>query len=71
MILSNFLFRQTHDKSNPHEVIPILFNMYNTLFENYYNIEIKDKYLVQTRSQTAATGVTLPEVHGAKKMSEH
>ena len=35
MILSDFLSRQTHDNSNPHEVIPISFNMYNTLYKNY------------------------------------
>ena len=27
MILSNFLSRQKHDESNPHETIPILLNM--------------------------------------------
>ena len=52
MILSNILFRQTHNDSNPQEVIPILFNMCNTLYENYYNIELEDKYLFQMRSQT-------------------
>ena len=29
MILSDFLSRQTHDVSHPHEVIAVLFNMYN------------------------------------------
>ena len=29
MILSDFLSRQTHDESNPHEIIPISFNIYN------------------------------------------
>ena len=52
----------------PHEIIPILFNMYNTLYQNYYSIEIEDQYLVQMWSQTKATGITLPEVHSAKKM---
>ena len=42
MILSEFLSRQTHDDSNPHEAIPISFNMYNTLYENYYSMEIED-----------------------------
>ena len=42
MILNDFLSRQTHDDSNPHEIIPILFNMYNTLYENYFSIEIED-----------------------------
>ena len=40
MILSDFLCRQTHDDSNPHEIIPTPFNLYNTLCENYYSIEI-------------------------------
>ena len=33
MILSNFLLRQTHDDSNPHDIIPISFNMHNTLYK--------------------------------------
>ena len=67
MILSDFLSRQMHDTSNPHEIIPISFNMYNTLYETYYRIETTDKYLVQTHSQTKATGINLPEVHGTRK----
>ena len=39
MILSNFLSTQMHDTSNLHEIIPISFNMYNTLYETYYRIE--------------------------------
>ena len=42
MILSDFLLRQTHDDSNPHEIIPISFNMNNILYENYYSIEVED-----------------------------
>ena len=30
-MISNFLSRQTHDDSNPHEIIPISFNMYKAL----------------------------------------
>ena len=41
--------------------------MYNTLYENYYSIEI-DQYLVQMQSQTKVTGITLPEVYGAQKI---
>ena len=67
MILSDFLSRQLHDDSDPHKIIPVSFNMYNTLYETYYRIETQDQYLVQTRSQTKATGITLPEVHGTKK----
>ena len=40
MILSDFLSRQTHDDSDPHDIIPISFNMHNTLHEKYYNIEM-------------------------------
>ena len=47
MILSDFLSRQMHNTSNPHEIIPISFNMCNALFETYYRIEPADKYLVQ------------------------
>ena len=32
MILSDFLPRQTHDDSHPHEIIPISFNIYITLY---------------------------------------
>ena len=28
---------------NPHEVIPISFNMYKTLYENYYSIEMETR----------------------------
>ena len=48
MILSNFLSRQTHDDSNPHDIILISINMHITLYENYYKIETKEGYLVQT-----------------------
>ena len=51
MILSNFLSRQTHDDSDPHDIIPISFNMHNTLHERYYTIEMKERYLVQMGSQ--------------------
>ena len=38
MILSDFLSRLTHDDSNPHDIIPIFFNMHNTLPEGFYKI---------------------------------
>ena len=47
MILSDFLLRQTHGDSDPHDIIPISFNMHNTLHERYYKIETKERYLVQ------------------------
>ena len=34
MILSDFISRQAHNKSNPHDVIPISFHMYNTSYDN-------------------------------------
>ena len=46
MVLSGFLSRQ-NDDSNPHDIIPISFNMHQVLNKNYYNTE---NYLVQTRS---------------------
>ena len=48
MVLSDFLSRQKNDISNPHEIIPISFNLCQILNDNYYNTE---KYLIQTRSQ--------------------
>ena len=48
MVLSDFLLRQTHDDSDAHDVIPISFNMHKALYENYYKIEMKERYSVQT-----------------------
>ena len=70
MILSDFLSKQKIDESNPHEIIPISFNMRNVLHDRYYNIRktrIEDKYLVQTRSQSVSNSINLPEVHGVDK----
>ena len=64
MVLSDFLLRQSNDNSNPHEIIPISFNMHKVLQENYYKI---DSYLVQTRSQAKSRGIKLAEVHGMGK----
>ena len=36
MVLSDSLSRQNNDDSNPHEIIPISFNMHKVLQENYY-----------------------------------
>ena len=52
IILSDFLSRQKND-SNPHEIIPIFFNMCQVLDDNYYS----EKYLIQTRSQVKSRGV--------------
>ena len=64
MVLSDFLSRQNNDDSNTHEIIPISFNMYKILQENYYNV---DSYLLQRRSQAKSSGIKLPKVHGMKK----
>ena len=37
--------------------------MHNLLHEKYYNIGKTERYLVQMRSQTRASGITL-QVHG-------
>ena len=68
MIPSDFLWRQKHDDSNPHDIIPISFNMYNIPQERYYNLGWTDNYLVQTQSQTKSSWIILPEVHGVKKI---
>ena len=68
MILSDFLSRQETDKSDPHEIIPISFDMKAILNDKYYNVEEEEsKYLVQTCSQTKDSGIKLPEIHGAEK----
>ena len=71
MILSDFLLRQGTDKSDPHEIIPISFDVkaiLNDKYDKYYNVEEEEsKYLVQKCSQTKDSGIKLPEVHGAEK----
>ena len=39
MILSDFLSRQNVDDSNPHEIIPISFNLRTVLQDKYYSLE--------------------------------
>ena len=73
MVLSDFLSRQKTDDSNPHELIPISFSLRDKVSDYFYridnesNLPRKDKYLVQTRSQVRASGIRLPEIHGANK----
>ena len=67
MILSDFLSRQKHNDSSPHDIIPISFNMYSVLQERYYKIGYSEKYLVQTWSQAKSSGIKFPEVHGISK----
>ena len=67
MLLSEFLSKQKHDNSNPYEIIPISFNMNSILYDKYYNIGDRKKYLIQTQSQAKSSGKKLPEVHGVGK----
>ena len=66
MVLSDFLSRQQVDDSDLHEIIPISFNMRETLKQIYYKVK-ENKFLVQTRSQTKSSGIKLPAVHGTTK----
>ena len=69
MVLSDFLSRQDPGDEDTKEIIPISFNMKSVLQDKYYsnNSENIDRCMVQTRSQTKASGVELPEVHGSRK----
>ena len=64
MILSDFLSRQIEDDSDPHEIIPISFNIKEILKENYQNM-VKDTYMVQTRSWAKAQA-NAPTVQSTK-----
>ena len=62
MIISDFLSRLKHDKSNSHETILISFNMQETLNEKSYNLHEaeQERYIAQTTSQTKISGTVLP-----------
>ena len=53
MILSDFLSRQIENDSNPHEIIPISFNIWEILQESYHRM-VMDTYNVQMRAQAKA-----------------
>ena len=53
MILSDFLSRQIEDDSILHEIIPITFNIWEILQENYHHMTM-DTYNMQTRAQAKA-----------------
>ena len=61
MVLSDFLSRQLGDDSDPHQIIPISFNIKEILKENYQNM-VKDTYMVQTSSQAKAKAANTPTV---------
>ena len=69
MILSDFLSRQGNDDSDPSEIIPISFNVYNILEENR-NLGMceknEGKFLIQMCSQAKTSGTSLLEVHGVR-----
>ena len=68
MILSDFLSRQDLGDEDTKEIFPILFNMRSVLQNKYYDVnKNEEKYMVQTRSQTKARGLQLPQVHGSRK----
>ena len=67
MVLSDFLSRQRIDRSNPHEIITISFDMKAILKDKYYNVGKESKCLVHTHSQIKDKAIKLPEVHGAEK----
>ena len=50
-MLSDFLSRQLGDKSDPHQIIPISFNIKEMLKKNYQN-NAEATFMVQTRSQS-------------------
>ena len=63
MVLSDFLSKQPGDNSDPHQIIPISFNMKDILKRNYQNV-VKNTFMIQTRSQTKSRGVKAPAVQG-------
>ena len=69
MGLSDFLSRQKHNDSNPHETISILFSMQNILQSKYYNIgkEKNRNVFTSNKVQDKSSGIRLPEVQGIGK----
>ena len=61
MVLSDFLSRQHGDDSNPHEIIPISFNMGKLLKQNCQNYT-KDTFLVQTISLSKKKNVKVHDI---------
>ena len=61
-----FYLDRKHDESDPHEIIPISFNMQEALCARHYNIHKNEqkRYLIQMTSQAKTSGIVLPKVHG-------
>ena len=66
MILSDFLMPQKNDDSNPNEIIPISFDMYQIMEDNLENF-YTDEYLIQMQSQAKSGGIKPPGVSWHKK----
>ena len=66
MILSDFLSWQKNDYGNHNEVIPISFDLYQSLEDNLENF-CADKYLIQMQSQAKSSGIKFLKVHGMRK----
>ena len=49
MVLSDYLSRQMGDKSDPHKVIPISFDIRDVSFKSHQN-KTQDTFMVETRS---------------------
>ena len=58
MTLNSILSRIKVDKSNPHVVIPVFFDMQDVLQKKYY---------ILTRSETLKAGITVGKIHGYDK----
>ena len=75
MVLSDILFRQKTDNSNPHEIIPISFILKTLSHEHFYQFNNMtkisetetNKYLIQTRCQAKSSGIKVPEIHDVSK----
>ena len=51
---------QKNDDGDTNGIIPISFNMRSVLQDKYYSLdEEEEKFMVQTRSQTKASGSTI------------
>ena len=68
MVLGDFLSRQLGDKSDPHQIILISFNMKEVLRENYQN-DVKGTFMVQTPLQLKTKGVKAPAMQKASNPS--
>ena len=68
MILSDFLSRQIEDNNNPHEIIPIPFNIWDVLEDIYHQLAM-DTYNMQTRAQAKAqaNNPTMPDIRPEKR----